>query len=63
MTPTIMSAMGVVQPPTVLQKVCTGPGSRQPVASSTSMATVAMLAGVTKVFQCSFSPGRNRVTT
>ncbi len=62
-TPTIMSASGVVQPPTALQNCCTGAGSRQPVASSTSMATVAMLVGVMKVLSRIFSPGRNRHTT
>ena len=62
-TPTIIRASGVVQLPTAVQKVCTGPGRRQPVTSSTSMATVEMLAGVIKLFQSSFSPGRNRLTT
>ena len=62
-TPTIMSASGVVQPPTALQNCCTGAGSRQPVASSTSIATVAMLVGVMKVLSRIFSPGRNRHTT
>lgn len=38
-------------------------GSRQPVASSTSIATVAMLVGVMKVLSRIFSPGRNRHTT
>ena len=62
-TPTIIRASGVVQLPTALQKVCTGPGRRQPVTSSTSMATVETLAGVTKLLQSGFSPGRNRLTT
>ena len=61
--PIIIIAIGVLIEPMEDSALSTGAGRRQPVASSTSIATVAMLVGVMKVLSRIFSPGRNRHTT